>query len=683
MAEHQHHIVTERVTDAIVEVDADWRFTLVNERAEQIYETTEEELLGKYFWNVFTAGVDTVFEEEYRRVMETREPSSFEAQYDGSDDPSGLEGRFEVDVYPENDGGLAFYFRDITDRKRREEQAAGLNDVLAEFMDATSKQQVAEIVARAAEDRLHLPLTVIAVVDDASGELRPVAQSETAERGIDASSLFDQDGGIGWQVFINGEQEVIDSPPDELIDEQHSIEKLDIQPLSRHGVLVTGTRDPDDNFAETLAENLRTTLDRIHSDRLLQEREERLAEQNESLSRLNHINEIIRSIDQVLVSATSRREIQQAVCEELTTGDTYTFAWFGVHSTSSNRISPRNWAGEEKGYLEAVTFSAGRDRAAEPPVAEVVNTREPRVTNDVLQDPPFNRWQKAALNRGFRSNIALPILYKGSLYGVLDIHSHQPGVFNELEQNVLIELSQTIAYAINAVESKKALISDTVIDLALRLDPADHPLISFLQEGDDREFEFKGVVPTREGDFRVFYTVSGVSNETMMEFTDQATEVVGNELVSEHEEGLQYEVIVTEESLVHWVLNRGAVPQSISGDEIGGIVQVELYGYARLRDFVEQFQNEYPNSKLVASRERERPVHTRNEFLQSYENQLSERQREVLKMAYFSGYFESPRERNATDLATSMGITQPTFSTHLRAGLRNLFTLLFDKNGPD
>lgn len=683
MAERQHQIVTERVTDAIVEIDEDWHFTLVNERAEQIYDTTEDDLLGKYFWDVFAAGVDTVFEEEYRRVMETREPSSFEAHYDESDDPSGLEGWFEVDVYPEDDGGLALYFRDITDRKRREERSAGLNDVLAEFMDATSKQQVADIVARAAEDRLHLPLTVIALVDDASGELRPVAQSEAAERDIDASSLFDQDGGIGWRVFINGEREVIDPPPGGFIDDLHAIEKLDVQPLSRHGVLVTGTPDPDDKFAETLTENLRTTLDRVHSDGLLQEREERLKEQNESLSRLKHINEIIRDIDQVLVSATSRREIQQAVCEELTAGDTYTFAWFGVHDSSSNRISPRNWAGEEKGYLEAVSFSAGKDPSAQTPVAEVVNTREPRVTNDVLRNPPFDGWRKAALNRGFRSNIALPILYKGSLYGVLDIHSNQQNVFDELEQNVLIELSETIAYAINAVESKKALISDTVIDLELKLDSADHPLIAFLQDGDDREFEFKGLVPTGEGDFRVFYAVSSVSNEKVMECTNQATEIVENEFVSENDEGLQYEAIVTEDSLIHWVLDRGAVPRSISGDETGGIVRVELFGNARLRDFVEQFQSKYPRSELVASRERERPVHTRDEFLQSYEDHLSDRQREVLKMAYLSGYFESPRERNATDIADSMGISQPTFSTHLRAGLRNLFTLLFEKNGPD
>lgn len=683
MTGRQRQIVTERVTDAIVEIDDDWEFTLVNERAEEIYDVTEEELRGRYFWDVFEAGVGTVFEEEYRRVKETRVATSFEAHYDGSEDTSGLVGWFEVDVYPANDGGLAFYFRDITDRKRRKERSAALNDVLAEFMDATAKQQVADVVAAAADGPLYLPVTVVALIDDESGELCPVARSDTVERKLDPAPLFEQGDGVGWHVFVNDEREVIEPPFEGPLDDLDAVDELGVHPLSQHGVLVTGAPDHDDQFAETLAENMRTTLDRIHSDTMLQERDERLQEQNESLSRLNRINEIIRDIDQVLVSASSRREIQQAVCEELTSGGPYAFAWFGVHDAPSDRIAPRCWAGDGKGYLDAVSFSAGTEPGARTPVEEVILAHEPRVTNDVLADPPFEGWRKAALNRGFRSNIALPIVYKGSLYGVLDVHARRPDVFDELERKVLVELGETIAHAINAVESKRALVSDSVVDLVLDVDPADHPLVEFIQGGDDREFELKGIVPTDAGDFRVFCTIDGVSPEAVSELSERVTEIATMDLVYENGEGQQYEAVVTEDSMVYWALDRGAVPRSISVDGSGGRIRVELFGDARPRDFVERFQRRYPNSELIASRERERPVHTRDEFLASYEDRLSARQREVLKRAYLSGYFESPRERNATEMAESMDMSQPTFSAHLRAGLRNLFDLVFETDGPD
>jgi len=106
--------VIERVTDAIVEVDANWRFTLVNDQAEDLYDMTEEDLLGKDFWDVFESALGTRFEETYRRVMETREPDSLVEQF------PRLDGWFDIQVYPNEDGGLAFYFEDVTERKERE-----------------------------------------------------------------------------------------------------------------------------------------------------------------------------------------------------------------------------------------------------------------------------------------------------------------------------------------------------------------------------------------------------------------------------------------------------------------------------------------------------------------------------------------------------------------------------------
>jgi PAS domain S-box-containing protein len=111
--ERKREEVIERVTDAIVEVDADWRFTLVNDRAEELYDMSEGSLIGEDFWDVFADALGTRFESEYRSVMETREPTTIEEYF------SGLDGWFDVTVYPNDDGGLAFYFEEITDRREQ------------------------------------------------------------------------------------------------------------------------------------------------------------------------------------------------------------------------------------------------------------------------------------------------------------------------------------------------------------------------------------------------------------------------------------------------------------------------------------------------------------------------------------------------------------------------------------
>ena len=111
--ERKRREIIGRVTDAVVEVDADWTFTLINDQAETLYGRSESELLGENFWDVFADARGTRFETEYRTAMTERTTTSLTEYYDG------LDAWFTVHVYPNDDGGLAFYFRDVTERKER------------------------------------------------------------------------------------------------------------------------------------------------------------------------------------------------------------------------------------------------------------------------------------------------------------------------------------------------------------------------------------------------------------------------------------------------------------------------------------------------------------------------------------------------------------------------------------
>ena len=112
--EHKRQQVIDRINDVVIEVDADWRCTLVSDEAEELVNVYEEEMLGRNVWEVFAGTRDTTFEKRYREVMNTREPVSF-VEYDAR-----REIWFDVQVYPNDDGGISIYFRDVTDRKERE-----------------------------------------------------------------------------------------------------------------------------------------------------------------------------------------------------------------------------------------------------------------------------------------------------------------------------------------------------------------------------------------------------------------------------------------------------------------------------------------------------------------------------------------------------------------------------------
>ncbi|MGN6546044.1 MAG: hybrid sensor histidine kinase/response regulator [Aureliella sp.] len=112
----------ESITDALVAVDADWRFTYINARAERIYHRSREEMIGRELWQVFPEILGTVFEHEYRRAMRDRVSVQLEALF------QPLDAWFSVNIFPMENGGLSFYFQDVTERKR-DEAAARENEM--------------------------------------------------------------------------------------------------------------------------------------------------------------------------------------------------------------------------------------------------------------------------------------------------------------------------------------------------------------------------------------------------------------------------------------------------------------------------------------------------------------------------------------------------------------------------
>lgn len=61
--------------------------------------------------------------------------------------------------------------------------------------------------------------------------------------------------------------------------------------------------------------------------------------------------------------------------------------------------------------------------------------------------------------------------------------------------------------------------------------------------------------------------------------------------------------------------------------------------------------------------------------------ELTDRQLELLELAYDRGYFERPRRVNATELADEVGIDPSTFREHLTVGLRKILDdVLLDRN---
>jgi signal transduction histidine kinase len=107
------------ISDAFFALDGAWRFTYVNDRAEQVLARRRGEILGRSLWEAFPEAVGTTFDHEYHRALEMRTPVVFEAFY------PPLDTWFEVRAYPGAEG-LSVYFQDVSERMRAEAERGRL-----------------------------------------------------------------------------------------------------------------------------------------------------------------------------------------------------------------------------------------------------------------------------------------------------------------------------------------------------------------------------------------------------------------------------------------------------------------------------------------------------------------------------------------------------------------------------
>jgi PAS domain S-box-containing protein len=107
----RHRELAESINDGFFELDRDWCFTYVNQRAASNVGRTPDEMIGKNLWETFPQILGTPHEHHYRQVMEQRQPFDFEM-------PGALTNKwYNIRVYPSTEGITVFWI-DINERKQ-------------------------------------------------------------------------------------------------------------------------------------------------------------------------------------------------------------------------------------------------------------------------------------------------------------------------------------------------------------------------------------------------------------------------------------------------------------------------------------------------------------------------------------------------------------------------------------
>ncbi len=448
-----------------------------------------------------------------------------------------------------------------------------------------------------------------------------------------------------------------------------------IVPLGIHGVLVAGT-DAVGGFDETttepiqiLAANTEAALDRAEREQLLREHDRTLTRKNEELTRLNHINEIVREINHGTAQATTREEIVSIVCNRLAETDRYRFAW--IATTDETPPEPAEWAGIDAAYIDQVREDG--PCAPETDLVEtVIKTGELQEVQNVLETTGWERRRKEALTYGFQTVLAVPLVDDERRHGALLVYMSGANALSESERDVLGELGETIGYAIRSVERTRAMLTDSRLELELRCGD-ERLLLNRLSSAIDEPLVLEGAID--RGDEIVIF-LSTAADTDLLELAAEKATVETISTVSEGEDETLFEVTVSVTPFLEVLRSYDVRLRTARAENGVSTLILEVPQQVEARSLIDAITAAYPDTELEARRERTtRSARQLDTYL---EERLTDKQYEALQAAHYGGFFEWPREGTGEDLAATLSVSAPTYHYHLRAAERKLVDLAFE-----
>ena len=614
--------------------------------------------------------------------------------------------------------------RDLTERRRNEQVLQELNRSARRFLRADTERAVHETTVDLVTTVWPTANVAAYAFDEATSVLDLVASSGT----------FPDSHGPGdtvWEEFLTGEDGVTfhdvdideadgpnaggdltrgddgtgtrgfrppqperDEPSDALRPSGRVVERADgdaastrrtlYATLDEYGILYIEL--PDDETAsrvkdsvELLAANAVAALERVEQEARLERQSDALTERNERLRELHELNDLIRRVNGALVEADTLAEVGDAVCELLVGAESVQFAWFGETYLTGGGLDPLSEAGDGDGYLDDLGFAGadGRDPSGsdaaefrDEPAYRALDTRTPVVVDDVSTGLRETPWRERAMVRGYRSVISVPLSYDELEYGTITLYADRRGAFAGEFGDLLVELGDTVADAINSIETRRSLRSESLVELKLRVEDED-ALLARLSSALGEPIRVDGTV-SQDADRSLLYVASDASFESVpsaVHDVESVRRLDGDEN--------RTELTVTAPTVVDRLATLGGSVDELLATPTGVDVTVTVPQSTGVRSFLEALGEGY-DAVALRSRRNEAASEESPTGPSAVTEALTDRQLEAARTAFLAGYFEWPRASTGEEVATAMGITQPTFNRHLRTTERKLFSTLFE-----
>ncbi|ERG98209.1 MAG: putative signal-transducing histidine kinase, partial [Haloquadratum sp. J07HQX50] len=285
----------------------------------------------------------------------------------------------------EGEPRIVIVSRDITERKAREETIESFHDITAKLTTTEAVHEAGNIAVNAAASVFDIPTTAVYTYQEGSGELSLISTGPdmNADRIPDTLTADTQPV---WETFI-GESMQIESVEATPVLQTDSYQYVFMLPLGTNGVLIIwGKKSSFDTEAGSiLAATLEASLNRLYGEQQLESHREELNQQTERAQRLDSIAELTHRVEAAITRESTRKGIQKAVCNELTSVDQFAGAMTATGEVGTNRLTTETIVGIESRLVHQSLSAPEKTQKASHPAIKAWQSNEACVAEDILR----------------------------------------------------------------------------------------------------------------------------------------------------------------------------------------------------------------------------------------------------------------------------------------------------------
>jgi PAS domain S-box-containing protein len=185
------------------------------------------------------------------------------------------------------------------------------------------------------------------------------------------------------------------------------------------------------------------------------EQSRQLESQRDQLAQLNRINRTLHETTRAVVQASSRDELETAVCQNLSESGAYQFAWIGENVEEHARVKPRATGGKASEYLDHVSVTTDGTDTAQGPTGRAFETLSVCTVQDVSTASEMEPWRESLSEFGVLATAAVPIHYDDEIFGILNLYTCRENAFVGEERDILGHLGNTIGRAIADIRARE------------------------------------------------------------------------------------------------------------------------------------------------------------------------------------------------------------------------------------